>query len=300
MNRVEKLQNYEECIDVYYTQYIQSKDKTDLFCFFEGKDDYTFYCPKITAFFSYNINTFYCHSKANVITLYKMIKEQTSINPTNILLFFIDKDYDKNIDIPPDIFITPSYSIENQFLTNTAIERILKGVLGLSDCDDIDKQDYKTAYEYIINQRDALIKQLILPNAWYFLQIQKIQNQTNEPLLSKLKTFNDIIKIKSLKEFEDNVENFIPINQIEINEALEYLNSNPVLYLRGKYLIQGITNDFKYLFENSSQKDSTNRKLKKRRKKIFELNINNFVSNFAQYSDTPLTLRNYLMGKIKN
>ena len=53
-------------------------------------------------------------------------------------LFFVDSDFDCNSDIIDfkDIYITPCYSIENLYLSDTTFERVLAAEFGLSDTTD--------------------------------------------------------------------------------------------------------------------------------------------------------------------
>ena len=104
----------ESSISVVYQKFqfhCKEENKTKLFCFFEGKDA-PYYSSRIKNYFDDYIN-FKCNNKANVIKLYKKINNKKS---DYLLAFFIDRDFDDSLE-NPDIYETPTYSIENLYCT---------------------------------------------------------------------------------------------------------------------------------------------------------------------------------------
>ena len=57
----------------------------------------------------------------NVLKVQEMISKQAAIEDDKKNLYFIDRDYDNNENIPDSIYVTSSYSIENYYFTDSAI-----------------------------------------------------------------------------------------------------------------------------------------------------------------------------------
>lgn len=293
-----------EEIEAIFHEYILTKDNNSesyLFCFFEGNDDYKYYCPRIKLFSTNEIITYECGGKDNVLTLYGMIKENTMSNEANDVLFFIDKDFDNDENIFEDIYVTPCYSIENFYITNTAFSEFLKGELKISRNSPKreDKQDYEKAITFFSIEKGKFINETLLLNVWYSLQKSKSKKiiQGSKPDLTKIKNIKNIefpITLDSLKEL---TQNYADINNAEITNETVRLLRNPEYSFRGKYF-----EEFLYKILTIIITDSNKPKMlfSKRRRVNINVGKDNLISLLSQYADVPLCLKAYLINKIKD
>lgn len=111
---------------VAFTEFILAHKKNPLayFCFFEGIDDFVYYKPRIFIYINAEIFfEFNCGGKNNVKEAYRLIKsnETYSICKSG---FFIDRDYDE-LNGNSDFYETPYYSVENFYVSDSAIREIL-------------------------------------------------------------------------------------------------------------------------------------------------------------------------------
>ena len=239
MGLINKMEEESECIEVIFKNYIENKNKKNLFIFFEGKDDFRYYSSRIFSYFSKkNYSQHHCNSKENVINLYRMIKNQTkSKNRKN--LYFVDKDYNEE-KIEEDIYVTPCYSIENFYLSDSAIEDSIKGIFGFSDeqldCTD----DFENACNFIKNKRNQIIDEIIYGNAIYSLQIKKCTSSQNPPNLKALREYENIKDKTCIEDFKVIVKNFIEITEKEIKKEMDNLREKTSENIRGKYFIKEI------------------------------------------------------------
>ena len=51
MGLINKMEEESECIEVIFKNYIENKNKKNLFIFFEGKDDFRYYSSRIFSYF---------------------------------------------------------------------------------------------------------------------------------------------------------------------------------------------------------------------------------------------------------
>ena len=144
------VRNYAKWIRMYrsiFQSYITSKSKKDIFLFFEGKDDFKYYVGRISPYINEKeYGVFHCNCKKNVLKIQEMIAKQASIQDDKKNLYFIDRDFDDNDHIPNCVYVTSSYSIENYYFTDSAIKKILIGVIGLSEENQADKLDFKKVF----------------------------------------------------------------------------------------------------------------------------------------------------------
>ncbi|PVV55007.1 DUF4435 domain-containing protein, partial [Chryseobacterium sp. HMWF035] len=94
----------ENSIAIVYQKYILSAKQENcnkLFCFYEGFDA-NYYSSRIKNIVDKDYFNFSCKNKNNVLKIYNKIKHQKD---KYNLLFFVDKDFDNNLN-NPDIYET--------------------------------------------------------------------------------------------------------------------------------------------------------------------------------------------------
>lgn len=285
-----------DCIESIFQSYISSKSKKDIFLFFEGKDDFKYYVSRVSSHIGdKEYGVFYCNCKNNVIAVHNMIFNQTAIGDFKKNLYFIDRDYDDNENIPDSIYVTSSYSIENNYFTNSAIKRILIGVIGISEENKDDNLDFKVVYNHITSRRDKIIEEIIYANVWYSLQIKKYKHSVEHTQMSNLKEYSNIKNICQIQVLEKLVKNSLEINENEINKEIENLRLNPVSKIRGKYFTQALTPVFRDVFQDAGKK--YNRKYFSKKRKI-HANLSDIISELSAYADTPPELISYIRERL--
>lgn len=296
MDLLNFMENESDCIESIFQSYITSRSKKDIFLFFEGKDDFKYYISRISShILDKEYSVFHCNCKNNVIAVHNMIFNQTSIGDIKKNLYFIDRDYDDNENIPDSIYVTSSYSIENNYFTNSAIKRILIGVIGISEENEDDNLDFKVVYNHIISRRDKIIEEIIYANAWYSLQIKKSKHSVEHAQMSNLKEYSNIKNICQIQVLEKLVKNSLEINESEINKEIENLRLNPVSKIRGKYFTQALTPVFRDVFQDAGKK--YNRKYFSKKRKI-HANLSDIISELSAYADTPPELISYIRERL--
>lgn len=296
MNLLEVMENESDCIESIFQSYISSKSKKDIFLFFEGKDDFKYYVSRVTSHIGdKEYGVFHCKCKMNVLIIQEMIANQAAIKDDKKNLYFIDRDYDDNENIPDSIYITSSYSIENYYFTDSAIKRMLIGVVGFSEESEDDTLDFKKVFDYIVNKRNEVIEEIIYANAWYSLQIKKSKDCESFPQMTSVKDYNVIKNRNKICEFESLVKNSIETTELEIENEIRALKINPENKIRGKYFTQALTPIFRNIFQDAGKKH--NRKLFSKKRKI-HLNLSDIICELSAYADTPPGLISYIKERL--
>lgn len=300
MTRRDKMCEEAECLESIFLSYITAKAEGSIFLFFEGKDDFKYYIPRITITVpGKDLKKFDCGNKSSVIQIHKRIKEQSAYSNEKVKLFFVDKDFDVNENIDDDIYITPTYSIENLYFTDIALEHMLKGEIGLSDNSKDDVKDFDIAFNYIKEYRDFIINNTLYGNAYYSLQIRKSKERGfNRPDLTPIKGYDQIIGLLSRADFERIVKNYIDVTDDEVDEECRRLRSNPIYLLRGKYILEKLPECINTIVE-CSNKPRPGAKILFSKRRHIALNISkaNLLSVLSQYAETPDTLTTYIRSR---
>ena len=300
MGYLEEMLDEEDGIETIFKEYVEIHNSIKYVFFFEGKDDINYYQSRITGRIgSAKFETFNCKGKKNVLAVQKMIKERTIKGTNECRLYFIDKDFDINITSYDDeIYVTPTYAIENFYVSDEAIKNIIKGLWGLDgNMSPDDKADYEYAIKYLTDNRDKFIDNTIMGNAWYSLQKRKGEECHKIVDLRPIKDYKEILGIKSVKELEDKVDDSITIEDDELNEEISRLSSNPVANLRGKYFEQYMPGIFSTVI-NDGKKRKNREFFINRHKADIQFQGNDMIRSFSCYADVPDCLVKYLSDNL--
>ena len=298
MSRKDKMIEQSDCVEAIFLSYIQQKSSQKMILFFEGKDDFKYYCPRILSIYREEYINYNCNGKENVLKIYKMIIEQAVENRKVIKMFFVDKDYDDNSNIDNnDIYITPTYSIENLYFTNLAIESMIRGEMGLSAESKADDQDFKIAYNYIKEGRDNIIEKILYGNACYSLQIKKSHKKNyKKPSLTAIKKYKDIESISKLEDFEVKLNGtYIKMTEEEIKEEYERLSSDSIRFIRGKYLFEKMPKYINKIVEESNKGiEHDGHFFSKKRNMSLNTSESTLITDLSSYAETPRCLQEYI------
>lgn len=300
MSLRDKMSEEAECVEAIFLSYTLTKSSQKIFLFFEGIDDFKYYCPRIS--FVCNdkkYKKYDCNCKKNVLRIHSMITNQTVKDNKSITIFFVDKDYDDNSNIDNDIYITPTYSIENLYFTDCAIENMIRAEMGLSEHSKDDENDFNVAYNYVINFRDKIIKDILYGNACYSLQIKKSHEIDGvKPNLSAIKRYDDIANISEFKDIKGKIKNYIEVSDDEIEEEYERLKSDAIRYIRGKYMLEKMSKCIQKIEEESNKGANHERHwFSKKRRMRLNTSESTLISDLSNYAETPRCLINYIQER---
>ncbi|MBT0907081.1 DUF4435 domain-containing protein [Streptococcus parasanguinis] len=300
MSRKDKMNEEADCIEAIFLSYTQTKSSQKMFLFFEGTDDFKYYCPRISILCNEKEYKKYdCNGKQNVLRIYDMITNQTQKDSKTIKMFFVDKDFDDNSNIDNEIYVTPTYSIENLYFTDIAIKKMILAEMGLSEHSKYDKDDFITAYNYIIGYRNKIIKDMLYGNACYSLQIKKSLGMgINKPNLTPIKRYDEIVKILKPEDIESRIKGYIEISEAEIVTEYERLNSDSIRLIRGKYLLEKMPKCINKIVEESNKGVNHEGHLFSK-KRCMRLNTSesSLISDLSNYAETPRCLINYIQER---
>lgn len=298
MGLKQKMEEESDCIEAIFQSYISLRSTHKIFLFFEGKDDFKYYWCRLSPFIgTQNYEKYVCNNKSNVLRIHDMIYTKTKRKKEEKLCYFVDRDFEKEMPAYPDIYVTPTYSIENLYVSDNAIKNMLKGEWGLSgEMAEEDKRDFDIAFNYLIDKRTEIIESIIYANAWYSLQYNKSKDKPPFPKLTAIKEVHTIKDIRNKEELQNLVTNSVVVSDGEIEEEIQYLMEHPEVRIRGKYFEQTMPHYIRKVFEDSNKRK--NRVMfSKRRYVNINVGEDNMISVLSQYADVPEDLMSYIIGK---
>lgn len=303
MSRVDTLKNSRNSLTVKFMEFTRINSKKRVAIFFEGEDE---------KYYSVRINTIRpdiswsgvnCKGKSNVISMRDKIKSHSSYNNASCL-FFVDSDFDDNQDIKnlPDLYLTPCYSIENLYLSESVFRRILSAEFNVSDtCEEYNcfqiclSKYYEIKSQYLerIEGFNLLIKELRL--------MEKTGHLTSRLNLNNL-NIDDLVTIELSLVSKEYDELFPKMLFPELPENIEislerskvfFSGKNKELWYRGKQNIEFLRVFINKLKEDRCKKSGRNVFLNKGNVKL-QLTKANLISELGQYADTPSCLKSFL------
>lgn len=155
MSRVQFLRSKRTVIQAVFHRFIlKYRDcSKDIYLFFEGNDDSSFYLPEIrkrSSLFE-TAHTFKCDGKGTLLAVYGKVINR--IDNKHRCLFFIDKDLDNYLGIRnprhKNIFVTEYYSIENYICSKESLNILWTDLLHFPESDprlQIMLDNFKSSY----------------------------------------------------------------------------------------------------------------------------------------------------------
>ncbi len=143
------------------------KNSNTIFCFYEGEDG-KYYDEKIRRY-SDDFYTIVAENKTQVLDTFRLISNKKEYCSSR-KMFFIDRDFDDNTDyINEDIFITDGYSIENYYVNDSTLEKILQSEFSINKEDN----DFKTCFDIFHDDYNEFNKLIVEFNALAKIRRQK-------------------------------------------------------------------------------------------------------------------------------
>ena len=277
--------------NVIFQEIVTSKSKVDIFVLLEGDDDIKYYRQIVDNMLidcnsgdAKNIRYYICKGKKDVLLLVKKIQKSTSLDLNKRVMSFVDRDFDYKLNLE-HTYITESYSIENYYFSNQAINKTVKYLLKIDDS-EFDSKRIKSMVDKIIKERDKALNDIVFINAVYCLQINKSLPSDPKPNLSKIKEYSQITKIKQ-DEIKDYIENYVDVSNDEIDLLIEHMKKNLVYEIRGKYILSLMEKKYGVIFD-AFNKD------KSQFGSVDILLLQNIILSFASCADKPKKLIDYI------
>ncbi|WP_323756801.1 DUF4435 domain-containing protein [Roseivirga sp.] len=301
---------------VAYTEFVLDfkKGSKAVYCFYEGKEDRSFYSHRVKMLHPQNDYLDYiCLGKDNVIKVRSLINHQKGYSECNIG-YFIDSDFDPKNTIQ-DIYSTPCYSIENLFVVDSAFENILLNEFNISrQC-----QCFNQIISFYKSSQHQFHEQSILLNSWLACQADyRSENKISTRLgiddkiksIIKNEDFNKVVSpdLKSINFpadllSQDKIEGLFPdapkIPKKKLDDKiLEFDQVQKELTFRGKFELR-----FLISFLNRLQSEIGKTKgslFKKKYSCSLRFEYTTAISQLTNNSETPPCLVSYINGLKKS
>lgn len=305
MDLADKLRLESNSEHVAYTEFILrlKKKKDCIYCFYEGKDDNKYYGIRVQSSTKKQPEPINCGGKENVLEVRRLISQKKEYKTIDIF-YFIDLDYEQSSYNIPDIYVLPSYSIENQYANKESLTKILKNEFSLNEEED----DFKIAVSSFEQLQQKFHENILLINAWLACQSDKrkelsiktylkIDNSIGSYFSSLVST--DLQSIKSLSDLNNTskIEALFPdapkITEEELNSKIEKLQTQSAEEsFRGKFQLRFFISFLERLKSEICKKRSTI--FNEKHKCSLRFEYATALTNLSIYANTPPCLHQYL------
>ncbi len=201
MNRVEFMSEAGRSYSVKFREFtrIYSKDKKLFICIFEGEDE-KYFSQRITSSLNplswQGINA---GGKKAVLELHECVYYHPIYQKSRYLCF-IDRDFDdwfENPDISR-IYVTPCYSIENLYVSESSFVRIISSEFGITQFNDY-REDFKKCLRLFNQKKNEFLE--IISTFNYWVKAHRLMER-NSKTVKKLNVRN--IKLEALVQIKIN------------------------------------------------------------------------------------------------
>ena len=294
-----------------------------LYSFYEGQDDSKYYNNRIENFQNLNVSHVECKGKEKLLSINKIIKIKRKNYKKGKFLFFADKDFDniinkrqfKELKKIKNLYITPSYAIENFYTTLRCFQRILKSefILKGERCICETDNEYIKLCQIFTARQNEFHDSILDINAWIATQNYFIINKDNDVKVAygQLNLFtnnNPIITLdlNSVQLNETNLLNFLEnkfansfkLTDLEVKKKFDeiklVLSKNKQKKFRGKFEEDFLGKFLRKLMAECNTNRLTNIGINSKIK--VNLTLNSILSNLSQYADTPKSLKTFIQN----
>lgn len=302
MSRVQNMAQARDNVSVKYHEFMRICSKNKFPVFFEGEDEkyYSIRLDSLTNLEWIGINT---GGKKKVISLREKIKASEAYYDKKAF-FFIDSDFDHNEEISKftDVYLTPCYSVENLYISDSAFIKILRSEFNISEYDE-SSDCYLRAIQCFKERKREFLEAIMDFNLLiHYLRMKEASGELKTKLnlnnidIDKLVSIGltEVKKIYSLEKhrelFPELPENF-ELN-LDISKS-SFLNKNSEIIFRGKQNLDFFRAFILLLRQDRGKKSNREVFLKIGRTKL-QLSKANTLSELSQYADTPNCLKEFL------
>ncbi len=300
MPRADKMRSKRGATSVYLAKLIKAygTDNEAILCVFEGEDA-KYYGGRIDSVSVRVRKNIQCKGKENV----KKLKERVSANYELVnanVLYFIDKDFECD-ETTGDLYVTPCYSVENLYVSELTLSRVLADEFGLDDSEhNFDLECITSSFR---KANSEFNESMLCFNSWLKLQVE--ESKTNKDICLNI----DNISLNKLVSIEINgvsanytLENLgckFPgsgeVNQASLDKAIEEFNKTDLsLTIRGKHRLEFFRIWLNLLMQDARCEAPTIFTRKTKTKLC--LSKDNLLSELSQYAITPNCLNEFLLN----
>jgi hypothetical protein len=304
MNRVEKLREARASYAVKFRDFlhISTKNPSALICFFEG-EDIKYYGPRINtihpglSWFSIN-----CGGKGAMVKIWTLISEHSHYAAIKTA-FFCDHDFDPPTSRPSgsNVYVTPSYSVENLYVNSVVARKVFESEFGLTD-NEAEGPILEKCLTLFTKRLEEFLDAVEPLNAWIlFYRQAEATDPACTPLNLASLNFHQLVLIDldAVKGDYDlfKLETSIPAPRAVTNEQLEetkklFQKDTRHIQFRGKYQAHFMRVFLTKLACDANSKTPT--VFPAKRSVPFNPSDRNFLSDLTQYAETPSCLRQFL------
>lgn len=285
MNIVEESKLELNSKHVAYTYFILDfrKDVDNLYCFYEGNEDSSYYPLRVNLSSKSSQQKYHyiCNGKSSVIELEELINRQPLYSKSK-LLFFIDKDYDDNLNISSNIYCTKFYSVENFYTVDDAFKNILINEYHIQQSNE----NFIKALEIFSNTKEEFHNKIINLNSW--LSCQADYRNTNQ-ISTRLKIDKSLKKYFGKDVFDDVVKQDF---SIDLHSDIEDFSKYPIIFPDAPQVDLDKFEAKLEIFKNSNRNEIFRGKFELKFLvsflKRFQNNISSSNNNFTQKYSCPL------------
>lgn len=294
---VDSLLSKTEEAPVLFTQFVNKVSrygKGYLYCFVEDYD-MPYYSGIISVIKNKQWASIRCKNKKNVLDIHDYIKE-IPIYAGYAKRYFVDCDFDDNSNLDDDIYVTPTYSIENLYVSDECMRKILETEYEIDPV--VDEDLFNKTMGHYKTKRDQFHQAILEFNAWYAcLKESSLWNHKNVHLtttfpknLLNYKIDEPIEQLYTIDDIEAMYPGVIHLEQDIIEAKKLFLSENMCMRLRGKYEIEFV---FKYIQFLNNDAGTKQRQYTKKNKN-YTFGLDGAITAMSQYADVPEELKYYI------
>ncbi|MDE7108352.1 MAG: DUF4435 domain-containing protein [Muribaculaceae bacterium] len=268
------------------------------YCFVEGYD-LPYYSSKVEAFAEENAVFINCGGKKGVLKGCDFISSKPDYSHYT-LLYFVDRDYDDNSAVPPGVFVTDGYSVENYYMADSVIVKFCKGYCRVT-------KDKEQEIDGVVREFQAWKEQLVAATAMFCAWYDNIRDRGDRhvdedelpPDLRYKTSFpSRYVEINSkgiypkpysLEDLNSDYRLDNPVSQEEIDNSMRKIRS--IYDIRGKYAIQMLQEFIDFI-----KNDAKGRKRIFSKNFSFEKNNATILARLGFASEWSPRLRDYISG----
>lgn len=269
-----------------------------LYCFVEDYD-MSYYSSPVRNNSELDWISIRCHGKKNVIGIFNYIKDMPRYS-IYAKRFFVDADFDDNSTLSKEIYVTSGYSIENFYVDEDCMKKILETEY------EIDPVEDRVLFERTMSLFTLRLSQfhqaVVLFNAWYACLYSDCRwNRQSVSLgatfptdLLKYKIQEDIKATYTLADIQKKYQDAPIIDERLVEEKKKELLDNPQK-MRGKYELEFLIKFIKFLNQDAGTRKFQYTKIIKN----FSFGDNVALASLSTYSSVPKDLKNYIRTGIR-
>lgn len=266
------------------------------YCFVENYD-LCFFPHRVEDILNCKARGVPCEGKKNVLALYAIVSSKAEYSKYRIRCF-VDADFDDNITVDPHIYVTTTYSIENLYMDEEVVSKILENEYKIRP--NAPDGKHEKCLELYRKELAVFHNAVLLFNAWYrtvkrkgLTQEMKVRLGDSLPSSMLDLTIGAILPLYTKATLEAMYPFAPSITDEELAESKDYLATDARL-LRGKYEIQFLHKFFEYL-----NRDCKGERQYTVLKKGVNMDRARMISTLDNYVSTPVDMRAYIENGVR-